>query len=984
MVGSILLTWLTALGLVYWCGWGLTRLALPGALRPFQLMLMPLIGYCVVIWCGYQATHLGLSLRTLMPWLLGSAGLLNLSAWKRRPPQFQRQLLLHLVYPVPLIVFITMLAGVLPLFAYGMVTLIGGGWDGESYFALATHLQDYAVSSIAQAPTSPLRDHVINPPIIGLSMGMSLFHGSVAFLSGQSAFETFVPLLAWLRALGFMGVYVWLRAVMGLNRGAATWAIALGSAGALLLWVTFFNFGMQLGAWPLIALVLVLSVGAVEAVQQHGWQASWPGLVLAALSWATLPITYYPALTVAVPMALGLALALLLQARPTFARTALAMLALITLILPLSTWVVSDYFAGFAYRYANALTTLGLFHFIPLSDIFGLSAFHLQEPSAPSWISSIGMIVAGALMLAGLARGPQRTRWSLTLLGALGYIVWMRWGREYHYAYIKGAAYVHFALMGLVAAGWQACMHMKQLKGLASPLLAGLFILLVLAQTSVLRDHWNQPKLQLAAPAALDRFAAQLEPPQAPIYLAPATAWNGPAMSAIAAALYPHPLWGHVFTAYSTLDQPAQGVPAYLLLDSATTPTAQGLPPATQLWNAHGLSIWQVDQAQIGWWQRGRRLPLPVNDARQTPAGTATLGWGGPLQTINEPHVFNFPDHTLQTFMAQVAVLTPTTVVLSTSNSTASHELAAGVTTVHHPAAAAITISSEQPIGLLQAHTTFQPPAESSLKTDSPWLVWQPQLHWQHTTFDLSIEVANPARHALRGELAISENRWNGSTPVTLVAPLPLTGSLQLSYDLAGSSSSSTALLNTSAPALDDGSYQLVWSIVDGSQRIQHVVLGVFEVADGMITNSSTWADGLDAVRLPSIPTDAPLQHVAVGEHYLLQAATWPTHTSQPQNEVLLYWQFLKDHPDPAFISVQVLDETQRKWAQWDGPIGGWYSANESMNARSVTQSVPLTFDAATPPGSYQLLIAAYDPTTGAPVLIDGQTALSIGTIEVR
>ena len=41
-------------------------------------------------------------------------------------------------------------------------------------------------------------------------------------------------------------------------------AWTLISAGALLLWIGYFNFAMQMAGWPLLALGLALGVAAVE------------------------------------------------------------------------------------------------------------------------------------------------------------------------------------------------------------------------------------------------------------------------------------------------------------------------------------------------------------------------------------------------------------------------------------------------------------------------------------------------------------------------------------------------------------------------------------------------------------------------------------------------------------------------------------------------------------------------------------------------
>src|SRR5205085_2166691 len=162
------------------------------------------------------------------------------------------------------------------------------------------------------------------------------------------------PLLAWLRALGVLAVYVLLRATLGLRRGPALLGAALTSAGALLLWIGYFNFEKQMAAWPLIPLGLLIGVAAVEELA--GLTGEGSGVR------AFLPR---------------------MRAIPTISRLLLATVALAILTAIVSAPAILDYWHGFAYRYNEQLTTLGVFFYIPATDILGLTPYlHGQaEPS---------------------------------------------------------------------------------------------------------------------------------------------------------------------------------------------------------------------------------------------------------------------------------------------------------------------------------------------------------------------------------------------------------------------------------------------------------------------------------------------------------------------------------------------------------------------------------------------------------------------------
>ena len=311
----------------------------------------------------------------------------------------------------------------LPLLHYGYATTIGEGWDTESYLPLAQHLNDYALAQIPDAPISPMRGLVSKPPAIGVTLGYSVLQGMTMLLSGQTALATFAPLLALLRALGVLASYAWLRATMGLGRAAALLAATLISAGALLLWVGYFNFAMQMAGWPLLALGLALGVAAVEQLASPtndqrrttndgtttsraslrrssfvlrlvwvwrsccdhsggaaggllpgadvlgaagGWD--WCGVLIEALSpsrRASGPIT--PAAGRA-----GARRATLVLAAPT----------------------ILDYFKGFSFRYSLPAPHVGPDRFIAISETLGLQAFRLpddgpQTPTALVWIASV-------------------------------------------------------------------------------------------------------------------------------------------------------------------------------------------------------------------------------------------------------------------------------------------------------------------------------------------------------------------------------------------------------------------------------------------------------------------------------------------------------------------------------------------------------------------------------------------------------------------
>lgn len=228
------LTLFVASALALWNGWGLARLLLPAALQPWRALLAPLLGYALTILVGYWVVRLVGGLGWALGLLLPLGGLLNGIVSRRYgPPDLAAALRQH--WPALLVALIGVAIGVAPLFSYGYVALIGGGWDVENYWPVARYLTRGPVSAIATAPANPLRDINADPPSIGLTLGFSIWQGSVDLLSAGEPLLSFAPLLAWLRALGLIGTYVLLQALFDLRRGPAAFGALLAALNGLLL-----------------------------------------------------------------------------------------------------------------------------------------------------------------------------------------------------------------------------------------------------------------------------------------------------------------------------------------------------------------------------------------------------------------------------------------------------------------------------------------------------------------------------------------------------------------------------------------------------------------------------------------------------------------------------------------------------------------------------------------------------------------------------
>lgn len=604
LVVDILLPLITAGLLAFWVGWGIARLLLPSVLQLWRALLAPLMGYALTIVIGYWVVRflggLGLALGILLP--LG--GLCNVLAWWRYgPPRIS--IALRQYWPALLVAGVGIIIGVAPLLSYGYSAPIGEGWDIENYWSTARYLSRGPVSAIAIAPANPLRDLNASPPRIGLTLGFSIWQGSVDLLGGSEPLTSFAPLLAWLRALGSVGIYVLLQVVFDLRRWSATIAALLSVLNGLLLWVSFFNFGMQLAAWPLIPLAIIVGLAAVQA-PRFG-----EGLVAAAIGLAALPITYYPALGPVGLMATGIGIVTLWQKQDRW-RMIRQAVSLILCILLLALPTIPDYFAGFNYRYSLPLTTLGLFRFVPLSDIVGLTPFRLR--AAPEPLNPL--TGAAALMMIGLAGyalviNPQRARWIGMLLGVILFLLYLRFGSGYHYGYLKAAAYVGWLAVVLAVAGLQALVERwrqpvyrwRPISIVGVALCVGASI--AVTAVRVVIDHWERPGLFADTLPAL-RDLRQVVPAGSNVFLSGDPRVQG-VNSALAAYLLDHTaVYGAVRTGYATsVATNSSGIGDYVILHRDEDPTIWGIIESP-IWQSNTYALYRKPESVIA------HLPLAI------------------------------------------------------------------------------------------------------------------------------------------------------------------------------------------------------------------------------------------------------------------------------------------------------------------------------------------------------------------------------------
>jgi hypothetical protein len=913
------LVWLLAAAtlLAGWCGWGMARLALPAALRPYSGLLAPALGYALVVLLGYWGVRTISGLGPLLVVAIVLGGCLNVIAWRRTGPLQVRLAVEHT--PLLALLLATLIVGVAPLLHYGHPAIIGAGWDTENYLPTARYLERGPVAAISTAPSNPLRDINADPARIGLTLGFSIWHGSVNLLTGSEALASFAPLLAWLRALGVLTLYVLLRATLGLERWPALMGALWTAAGALLLWVSYFNFGMQLAAWPLIPLAVAVGIAAVEDGAARG-RAALPGGVVAALVLAAVPVTYYPAITLLAPLAAGVGIAVLAQGwsrRGALVGSALVVL-LLAMLFAAPTFV--DYGRGFSYRYGEQLTTLGLFHFIGPTEVLGLTMFarDAAQPVPPPPPPMIGAALILALMCLGIASGPRRARWVGLVAGAVVVLLWVRLVRSYPYAYMKVCAYTGWVFLALAAAGWQTllgAMPRRLTVFAAAPALvvAGL---LAAGQAQVVADHRDRPGLYAGELPALQQLRA-LVPAGSTVTLTSDPRIKG-TTAGLAAYLLDHTtVLGDVRTGYtaSTAGTPGE-LGEYALLYISEDPEPWGY--REPIWRGGSFALYRRPSQTVAHLRLAQTL---------VPGASQPLAIG---QAYLAPSDARLPGGAPRTLVLSVASLAAGALQVGDQH----HQFPAGVSTVRldnleTPQAMQLRNIGRSPLVLRYAALALPAAGKPSVAAMPASLVAQAASVAHGTVVTTTLEALLPDSGPLVAALDIWDTRrgrqygWYGA--VLGVNPDPQT--LRIVVDVQqGSASALTAdgaivPLGARFAGLQPGTYtaRLLFG-VDALPLLTPVDLFQFVVTPDGRTNvewtASTPLISASTVR-PASRTD-----VMIAGDVRMPGYTLANSTFRPGEDVVLvlWWHNERASLDERSVLIHLLDQHGERVAQADGP----------------------------------------------------------------
>lgn len=464
---------------LYFFGFGVTRLLLPRELNAHARLLIPFFGMAMVIVWDYIALWLGFNLTEATWGLVVVAVALVIVTQVRREKSHavrndnprERAYARETLWVLAL-ALLAFCAAVVPLWRYGFVTVIGENWDYEFYLPLADYLREFTTAQLVNAPANPLLSTILSRHILPLPMGFSYLHATLNELLRMQALDTFPTLLGVLRALGVSGAFLFFRAAFKMSERAALIATALVAVNGLLLWFTYWSFGLHLAALALLPVGLLLGVQALQGAQNLR-ERDWRSLVSAGLLLGALNVTYHPALIVAGLSlgAFGLWLLITERERINVIVNGAAVAALTIAFSFPTLGHIDDFVREY---YGRTPLAIGLREYVPFADGYGFSNQTLelvvgQTISTPQlfalaqsvwgWsgtILTLTAVVFSAFALWQLRKDSERRGvWYAMVAAAVIYVLVSRlpFLRPYPYGFLKSLSLVSYVLIALTVQG---------------------------------------------------------------------------------------------------------------------------------------------------------------------------------------------------------------------------------------------------------------------------------------------------------------------------------------------------------------------------------------------------------------------------------------------------------------------------------------------------------------------------------------------------
>lgn len=1026
VAGLISLTQLLFFG---FCGLGLVRLLLPLRLHAYEVVLAPVFGLAFLAMVGFYGANVGLTMRGLVPLVVVVA--LGLLVGARVCHGGWRPGVLTMRELVPLAVLMVGTWGlcVLPLWGYGALLPIGHNWDVEFYLPLAAYLKDYSYATLAQAPGNPLRDLVMSERIAARAMGATYAQALVDVVGGWDAWDSWVPMLATLRVLTLAGLYALLREGLGARVGGALVGCGLVMVNGLLLWTTYNSFGMGLGGLALLPAALVCVLVALEGGERG---EVLPAVVLL----GGISCTYWPMLQPYGAGALGCGLALLWERRRGGWLEVIGR-GLGVLVGGGVLGVLAHVRAGAAFLgvFEARSASMGVVDFIAPTVIVGSAPFSHLGPLVTGMGGEVmgwgGFVLAMVVAVYGLWFGGRRRAVTLGFgVCCLAYVLGLRFVVGFPYGYLRGSSYINSLLLGVMGMGVVPYGRLGRGEGAVSEavsvaqrvfagfrgggwqLCAGMVVMgcCAVASYQTYAVYAVHPAVFDQETVAMRAAVAQLGRSGA-VSVSAAPELRGPYLGAWAYTLRDRALLGSFRTGFGAFDAVHLGVtPVYGVVRRGEDPDAYGLDRAAQVWQGERSALYAAPVNQVAWLNgrlgvvaEGQLLSENTNMSRAQIGGGSYLAAspGVPLVLYSDgvtigQGVLSGKGAIQAGFRLALASFVAQTVEVRLGDDVRRLAIPAGLSVyrtgqVTMPVRVEVRVevaplvlrwaALDRVVGMREVSALTPMRDTVVLGVTSTLSARSVSTHLRfHNDSGEQFRVGVEVYEVVPGyEVAPVHYAWASF-------PGPGEGAHTLDLDLGVPSMMLDGVtVPSKVGAVRDGSYFAALWVYRG-ERVQQVIPFLrFERRAGVVGGV--------------LPLDVNAAFVyfapaaqALGAHFGdgfglrgFEVGTTVVHAGG-HVRVSLVWGVERPPTTMYLVFVQVLDDANRKVAQWDGAVGGdWWPTTVWRQGQGVWQDVPLEVAVDAPPGRYRVLVGVYDPVSGERLrLSGGDDALVLGMVDVQ
>ena len=246
------------------CGFGITRLCLPDALRRHELLWVLPVGACAVAFAMTPLGYLHVPFAANLALVIAAGAALSVVAWRRAGFPPRPDLATH---GWPLYLGLLLLAiALVPLFRSGFLTVIGDGSDAHLAAGTAELLRHAPPTGVA--PELPV-DQV--PLVWASKQAIYYAFAAVSTLSGYETYEVLSTLCALILVLATVGMYVLAREMLAAGVGAAAAAMAIVGLDRMVLHTGIHPYFNQTWGYLTLPFAIVLTWHLVRHPSRGGF-----------------------------------------------------------------------------------------------------------------------------------------------------------------------------------------------------------------------------------------------------------------------------------------------------------------------------------------------------------------------------------------------------------------------------------------------------------------------------------------------------------------------------------------------------------------------------------------------------------------------------------------------------------------------------------------------------------------------------------------